>query len=91
MFTDDDDLLHPGRCAAYKAAIVASEPKFHAVSAGWVARPVHREDSVTSAADVEALVSNGRIVRTPKEGSEKQGGGGSWDECARAHTPPTLM
>ena len=91
MFSDDDDVLHPARCAAYKQAIRISPAHAHAVSAMWVARPAVSEESVTSAADVERLVEAGRIVRTPKVGSENEGGGGSWDECARAHTPPTLM
>ena len=80
MFTDDDDLLHPARCATYKAAILASKPEVHAVAASWVARPMADEPGVTSAADVEVLLAAKRVVRTPKEGSEKQGGGGSWDE-----------
>lgn len=80
MFTDDDDLMHPARCAAYLAAVVTSPPEAQGVSAAWVARPLNAEDRVRSAGDVEALIEAGRVVRTPKEGSEKTGGGGSWDE-----------
>jgi hypothetical protein len=80
MFTDDDDLLHPSRCAAYLSAIRAAPEEAHAVSAAWVARPVEDERQVHSAADVDALIASGRVLRTPKEGSEKEGGGGGWDE-----------
>ena len=80
MFSDDDDILHPARCSAYRAAIAAAPAHAQAVSAAWVARPIGVEDAVDSAADVDRLVEAGRVVRTPKLGSEKEGGGGSWDE-----------
>ena len=80
MFSDDDDVFHPARCAAYKRAIEVSPEEAHAVSASWVARPLVSEEKVESAGDVERLVASGRAVRTPKAGSEKEGGGGAWDE-----------
>ena len=90
MFSDDDDLMHPARCAAYLAAIQQVPDDAHAVGASWVARPLHAAPGVQTAADVQALLRSGGAVRTPKEGSEAAGGGGSWDEfwntCMRMAT-----
>ena len=88
MFTDDDDILHPARCASYLAAVHAAPATIEAVSAAWVARPIVAETRVASAGDVSSLVAEGRVVRTPKEGSEKKGGGGSWDEVP---PPPAVV
>ena len=79
MFSDDDDVLHPARCAAYLSALERAPPESHAVSAAWVARPKVCEEGVHSAADVERLVASGRVVKTPEQ-LDAKGGGGSWDE-----------
>ena len=85
MFTDDDDLLHPERCAAYLDAIRSAPGHVQAVSAAWVARPVLAERDVESAADVDALLEACRVIKTPRETAEQEAGaidqgGGGWDE-----------
>jgi len=67
---------HPCRAAAYRHAIRASPRASRAVSAAWMARPVHAEEQIRSASDVDELIAQGRVVRTPLETAA----GGAWDE-----------
>ena len=81
-FTDDDDVLHPQRSAAYAAAI-ATAADARALGAAWTARPLAREgDSVASPADVDRLVRTGRVVCTPPDAEEvsRRQKGQAWDE-----------
>ena len=80
-FSDDDDLLHPDRSAAYAAAIVKALPHARALRAGWTARP-RDAVSAASAADVDALVAQGRVVRTPEldANGQRKASCEAWDE-----------
>lgn len=80
-FSDDDDLLHPDRSAAYAAAIVKAHPHARALRAGWTARP-RDAVSAASAADVDALMAQGRVVRTPEldANGQRKASCEAWDE-----------
>ena len=76
LFTDDDDLMHPARCAAYCRAASRAPDGVGAVAASWVARPVRDEPTLRTASDVDGLVEARRVVCTPQQTGTSGGGSG---------------
>ncbi|KAL1504100.1 hypothetical protein AB1Y20_010510 [Prymnesium parvum] len=74
-FCDDDDVVHPRRCAAYAAAIGALPAEVRAVGAAWNARPVVAE-KVAGAQHVDELVRAGRVQMCSGDGQRHA----AWDE-----------
>ena len=72
VLSDDDDVWHPRRSAAYAAAARACRADVTVVVSSWLARPAYAGAApLADAADVDAAVAAGRAATTDDGGGRK--------------------